>query len=42
MVKPEIIALHKTGSFCFALTLIMFNLTISTLIAILLPSKQRE
>jgi len=20
MVKPEIIALHKTGSFCFALT----------------------
>lgn len=27
MVKPEIIALHKTGSFCFALTIRFANLT---------------
>jgi hypothetical protein len=38
MVKPEIIALHKTGSFCFALTSDYLNLTHLSLIVILLPN----
>lgn len=42
MVKPEIIALHKTGSFCFALTTVIKILTSFLFFVILSMAIKRE